>query len=60
MSFKNKKEDVKDAAEKAREEENPAEELDENEDRKVPKGKDIDSDEEGIDKTEEEIQNSFE
>ncbi len=60
MSFKNKKEDVKDAAEKAREEENPAEELDENEDRKVPKGKDIDSDKEGIDKTEEEIQNSFE
>ncbi|AKG73638.1 hypothetical protein [Salinicoccus halodurans] len=60
MSFKDKKDELKDAAEEAREEENPAEELEKNEDRKVPKGKDIESDKEGTDKTEEEIQDSFE
>lgn len=60
MSFKDKKDELKEAAEEAREEENPAEELEKNEDRKVPKGKDIESDKEGTDKTEEEIQDSFE
>ncbi|HIW11726.1 MAG TPA: hypothetical protein H9891_00970 [Candidatus Salinicoccus stercoripullorum] len=63
MSFKDgkdKKEEFEDAAEKAREEENPADEVEKNEDRKVPKGKDIKSDKEGTDRTEEEIQDSFE
>ncbi|KKK33774.1 hypothetical protein WN59_09150 [Salinicoccus sediminis] len=63
MSFKDekdKKEELEDAAEEAREQENPAEEVEKNEDRKVPKGKDIESDEEGTDRTEKEIQDSFE
>lgn len=63
MSFKDgkdKKEEFEDAAEKAREEENPADEVEKDEDRKVPKGKDIKSDKEGTDRTEEEIQDSFE
>lgn len=60
MSFKDKKEELKDAAEEAREEENPSEEIEKNEDRKVPKGKDLESDEEGTEKTKEEIQDSYE
>src|SRR5699024_9133167 len=63
MSFKDekdKKEELEDAAEEAREQEKPAEEVEKNEDRKVPKGKDIESDEEGTDRTEKEIQESFE
>ncbi|WP_017548383.1 hypothetical protein [Salinicoccus carnicancri] len=63
MSFKDekdKKEELVDAAEKAREKENPADEVENDEDRKVPKGKDLESDEEGTDRTEKEIQDSFE
>ncbi|WP_411843933.1 hypothetical protein [Salinicoccus sp. HZC-1] len=60
MSFKDKKEEIENAAEEAREEENPSEEIEEDEDRKVAKGKDLESDEEGTDKTQEEIQKSYE
>lgn len=60
MSNKDKKEKLDDAAEKAREEENPSDEIDKNEDRKATKGKDLERDEEGIDKTKKEIQDSFE
>lgn len=57
---KDKEEELEDAAEEVREKENPANEVEKNEDRNVPEGKDIESDEEGTDRTKREIQDSFE
>ncbi|MCG1008567.1 hypothetical protein J4760_00735 [Salinicoccus sp. ID82-1] len=57
---KDKQSDMKDAAKEARTKENPAEDIDTEADRKVDKGKDKESDASGSEKTEEEIQDSFE
>ena len=62
MDFKDKdkKSEIEDAAQEARTKENPSEEMDTEADRKVNKGKDLERDESGSEKTEDEIQDSFE
>ncbi|GAB3069121.1 hypothetical protein ACFOU0_10365 [Salinicoccus sesuvii] len=55
-----KKSDIEDAAKEARSKENPADDMDTEADRKVDRGKDLERDESGSKKTEEEVQDSFE